>query len=605
MCGIVGYIGVNHREVITQLNNVQGHRGPDDEGYAFNDRARLALAMRRLSIVDIADGHQPMRDPSGRYTIVFNGEVVNAPSLRMEMEAKGVKFRTDHSDTEAVLNLFITEGPKSVRRLNGMFAFAIHDAEKQELFLARDPIGIKPLFYFQRSGVFAFASELKSLLQLPDVARNLDHQSLHHYLTMQFIPAPRTIYSDIRKLPGGSTMIYRSEERSMHIGRYWQPTFPSGLIPRSREEVVPELRTHLEQAVSDWMISDVEVGFSLSGGIDSAALVGLLASKTEHKIKTWTLGFEESNDESAAIDERKLARTVATRWGTDHHEIEIKASSILTDLEDMVEALDEPYAGGLPSWYVFKAMSRDVKVGIVGSGGDELFGNYGKWRVQRPFSLYWMKVMRHWLINHGLMECIKHPHGAIYSGYFGEREKYAMYTSRCASLESTPSLYEALWRQSGPESKQAVASIDFQMQLPEEFLMMTDRFSMAWSLEARPPLLDKNLVEYVMSIPPSLRSPDKQLKGLFIDAVRHLLPDELLSAPKKGFVLPLSHWLKNELKPMLAHYLGPDYLRQQGLFQEDLYRSLAKPHLDGKLNMTPKLWTILMFQLWWDRQNTQ
>jgi asparagine synthase (glutamine-hydrolysing) len=584
------------------MNSVQRHRGPDDEGYWFDDARAVALAMRRLSIVDIAGGHQPMTDSGGRFTIVYNGEVFNAPSLRKELEAEGFSFRSDHSDTEVILNLFVREGAACVSRLNGMFAFAIYDAVEGKLFLARDPVGIKPLFYAEGADYFAFASELKSLTQLKALPREIDRQSLHHYLTLQFIPSPRTIYAGIRKLPAGHTLTYRIKEKSVEISRYWRPEFSSHPDLRSREDVVRELRVQLERSASAWMWSDVDVGFSLSGGIDSAALVGLLARRGGGRLMTWTLGFEESAADAASIDERALASLVASRWGTEHHEIVIKASAVVSDLEDMVQSLDEPYAGGLPSWYVFKAMSQDVKVGIVGSGGDELFGNYGKWRVLQPFTLPWLKQLRRRLIDNGVTECARNPHGALYPGYLGERTKNSFYASRPADLQSTPALYEAMWREAGPDPKQAVANIDFQMQLPEEFLMMTDRFSMAWSLEARPPLLDKELVEFVMGIPSSIRSPADRLKGLLIDAVRDLLPDELISARKRGFVLPLADWLRNDMKPMVKAYFSPEFLRRQGIFRQDLYQVLAKPHIDGHMNAASSIWTVLMFQLWWDHQ---
>lgn len=604
MCGIAGFAGTGYRNAITRMNAAQQHRGPDDEGYAFDDTLDLALAMRRLSIVDIAGGHQPMQDASGRYTIVYNGEVFNSPALRCELEAQGVAFKTAHSDTEVILNLFIREGARCVERLNGMFAFAVYDVHEKRLFIARDPLGIKPLYYFNHQGIFAFASELKSLMTLAAAPREIDRQSLHHYLTFQFIPAPRSIYTGIQKLPGGHTLSFCFKSRTIAITRYWQPRFAGmGEAPASRDAVLSRLRAKLERATSDWMLSDVEVGCSLSGGIDSAALVGLLASHGIKGLKTWTLGFAEAGQHGAAIDERALAALVAKRWGTEHHEIVIQASSLLEDLDAMVDSLDEPYAGGLPSWYVFKAMSQHVKVAMVGTGGDELFGNYGKWRILQPTTLPWIKNLRRRLISQGVWECMAYPHGALYPGYFDEREKVAMYRDQMDGLQSSPAWVEALWRASGSHNpKQSVAFVDMQMQLPEEFLMMTDRFSMMWSVEARPPLLDRELVDFVLGLPADLRSPSDRLKGLLIDAVRDLLPDEIVAARKRGFVLPTADWLRNELKPLVERYFGRGFLRQQGIFREDLFDTLARPHLEGRVDASTRIWTVLMFQLWWDRQ---
>lgn len=604
MCGIVGILGPGYRDLVSTMNSSQRHRGPDDEGYAFDDSENLALAMRRLSIVDIEGGHQPMVDSTGRYTIVFNGEVFNAPMLRTELEAAGIRFRTRSSDTEVVLHLFAHVGAQCVSRLNGMFAFAVYDNLEKSLFLARDPLGIKPLYYFDQGGTFAFASELKSLMTLPVAPREIDRQSLHHYLTFQFIPSPRTIYAGIQKLPAGHTLAISLKHReSNEVRRYWQPRFQASQeTARSYADNVTLLRTQLERAATDWTMSDVDIGCSLSGGIDSAALVGLLASKGGVHLKTWTLGFEESGKEGSAIDERHLAEAVASRWGTDHHEIVIKATDLLEDLDTMVGHLDEPYAGGLPSWYVFREMSKQVKVAMVGTGGDELFGNYGKWRVLQAMTLPWLKQLRRRLIDHGMRECLLYPHGALYAGYFGEKEKAAIRAGATAIEQSSPALVEALWKRAGTrDPKQAVAFVDLQMQLPEEFLLMTDRFSMAWSVEARPPLLDRELVNFVLGLPSEIRSPSGALKKMMIDAVRDLLPDEIVAAKKKGFVLPVATWLRRELLPMVKLYFSQEFLRRQGLFREDLYDRLVRPHVEQKVDSSSRIWTILMFQLWWGK----
>jgi asparagine synthase (glutamine-hydrolysing) len=602
MCGIVGIAGSAYRTAIMRMNQVQRHRGPDDEGCVFFDDVNLALAMRRLSILDVAGGHQPMSDATGRYTIVYNGEVFNAPQIRCELEAEGVVFRTTSSDTEAILNLYIREGARVVDRLNGMFAFAIYDAIERRLFLARDPLGIKPLHYVDRRGTFAFASELKSLLEIIEDPRAISRESLSHYLTFQYIPAPHSIYAGVNKLPAGHTLTVDLATGVRTLQRYWRPKLHAGGAKApDRVEIIETLRRHLERAARAWSLSDVEIGCSLSGGVDSAAVTGLLASQGGRRLKTWTLGFDESGKDGQALDERKLAAIVARRWETDHHEIVIRASSLIEDIDDMVDSLDEPYAGGLPSWYVFRAMSRSVKVAMVGSGGDELFGNYGKWRVLQPLTLPWLKQLRRRVFDSGLEQCIRYPHGALYPNYFGEREKRAILLDPPPG-ESSPALIEKIWGEGGAaEPKQGVASVDMQMQLPEEFLMMTDRFSMRWSVEARPPLLDRELVDYVLTLPSDVRSPNAVLKGTLIESVRDLLPDEIVAARKRGFVLPVARWLRRELRPMIELYFSPEYLRRQGLFRDNLYVTLAKPHLDGIQDRSQRLWTVLMFQLWWDR----
>lgn len=604
MCGIVGIVGPQYRDEISRVNDSQRHRGPDDEGYRYFDDVKLALAMRRLSIVDIEGGHQPMVDPTGRYTIVFNGEVFNAPLLRKELEAAGICFRTRSSDTEVVLNLFAHRGTQCVSRLNGMFAFAVYDNVGKVLFLARDPLGIKPLYYIDQGGTFAFASELKSLMMLSAAPREVDRQSLDHYLTFQFIPAPHTIYTGIRNLPAGHSLGINLKSREVaDARRYWQPRFQtSPENAGSYAESVALLRAQLERAADEWTMSDVDIGCSLSGGIDSAALVGLLASKGDVRLKTWTLGFEESGKEGSTIDERHLAAAVAARWCTDHHEIVIKATDLIEDLDTMVGYLDEPYAGGLPSWYVFREMSKQVKVAMIGTGGDELFGNYGKWRVLQPMTLPWLKQLRRRLIETGIRECLLHPHGALYPGYFGEKEKEGILAGSREIVQSSPDLVERLWQRAGSQDpKKCVAFVDLQMQLPEEFLLMTDRFSMAWSVEARPPFLDRTLVDFVLGLPSEMRSPSGTLKKMLIDAVRDLLPDEIVVAKKKGFVLPVATWLRRELLPIVKLYFGREFLHRQGVFRDDLYDRLVRPHIEQKADLSSKIWTVLMFQLWWNK----
>lgn len=595
MCGIVGFVGNGHREAARAMNARQVHRGPDDDGLFVDDACALAMAMRRLAIVDIADGAQPMTDTSGDFVIVFNGEIFNAPSLRSELESQGILFRTNHSDTEVILQLYLLYGERCVNRLNGMFAFAIFDRCRNRLVLARDPLGIKPLFYWHGTRGFAFASEIKSLLAIPDVSRDINMDSLGFYLSLQYTPPGHTIYSAVHKLPAGHVLTLDLTTQESKQATYWSPP-----VETSRPFSDPsELRERLEAAATRWMMSDVPVGVSLSGGIDSAAIVGLLASKG-FQLKTWTLGFEDGI--SGNHDERHLARLVADRWGTEHHEIVMRPDALLNDLDTMVCQLDEPYGGGLPSWYVFREMSQGVRVALTGTGGDELFGNYGKWRRMRFPGWGWATRRIRSIQAHGIAECMTHPHGSLFKVQFGERDKrgIAPWTSG-----SVPSTLESLWQESGAQDlRQVIACVDLRTQLPEEFLMMTDRFSMHWSVEARTPFLDRELVDYVLRLPPNFRSPEGALKGALIDVVRDLLPPPLLGVPKRGFVLPIAEWLRGPLRPLLDRYFDKSFLQQQGLFHSTLRSRLVQPHLSGRHDFSEKLWTLLMFQLWW-QHNTE
>ena len=592
MCGIVGFVGSGHREAALAMNARQVHRGPDDDGLFVDDARTLALAMRRLAIIDVVDGAQPMTDASGDFVIVFNGEIFNAPSLRAELESQGARFHTHHSDTEVILQLFLLYGERCVDRLNGMFAFAILDRRRNRLVLARDPLGIKPLFYWHGTRKFAFASEIKSLLTLPNVSRDIDMDSLGFYLSLQYTPPAHSIYSAVHKLPAGQVLTFDLATHETRHATYWSP--PVGTShPFSDPR---ELRERLETATANWMMSDVPVGVSLSGGIDSAAIVGLLASRG-FRLKTWTLGFVD--DSGGNHDERHLARLVADRWGTEHQEVVMRPDTLLNDLDTIVEQLDEPYGGGLPSWYVFREMSHEVKVALTGTGGDELFGNYGKWRRMNFPGWGWATRRARSLQAHGVAECLAHPHGSLFKVQFGERDKRKIAPTASGSI---PSMLETLWWGSGAlDPRQAVACVDLRTQLPEEFLMMTDRFSMYWSVEARTPLLDRELVDYVMRLPPNLRSPGGALKGALIDAVRDLLPPPLLDIPKRGFVLPTAAWLRGTLRPLLDRYFDSAFLQKQGLFHANLHERFVQPHLSGHHDFSEKLWTLLMFQMWWQR----
>jgi asparagine synthase (glutamine-hydrolysing) len=599
MCGIVGLVGPQEDSWLDRMNAVQVHRGPDDAGQ-WRDRNRdVGLAMRRLAIVDLAEGTQPMKDAEERHVLVFNGEIFNAPLLRRELEDLGMPFRTDHSDTEVILQGYRCWGEKVVERLNGMFAFVIYDSERGHLFGARDPSGIKPLYLLHQGQRLAFASELKSIFEIPWLDRSesaLDLESLSHYLTLQFVPAPRTILKHVRKLAAGHCFRFSIDQSALVERCYWSPPSPTSVV-ESHEDVVLQVRRLMESAVRRWLMSDVPVGCSLSGGIDSAAVVGVMGSLGVAPIRTWTLGFEESD---AVQDERALARIVARRWNTQHTEIVISARKLLDDLPTMTRHLDEPYGGGLPSWYVFREMHGHVKVAMTGTGGDELFGNYNKWRAHVPCSRSGVLCLVRALRKHGLWRLLMNPHGALYHGYTGDRVKTRLMSERLHPVSSTSELMEHYWGAAGRDDpKDIVAAVDFRLQLPDEFLHMTDRFSMAWSIEARTPFLDRDLVEYVLALPSKLRIDPLTYKGLLREVARAWVPDELFLAPKRGFVLPLGSWTRNELRPILQELLGEGQLRRQGLFNPKAISAMLRDHFEGSRDSTDLVWTLLMFQMWW------
>jgi len=586
------------------MNERQLHRGPDDGGSYFDERDLVSLAMRRLSILDVAGGHQPMVSEDRQLCVVFNGEIMNAPELRRRLERDGARFITDHSDTEVLLHLYAREGERMLDSLNGMFAFVVHDRRRRILFGARDHFGIKPLYYSASPKRFAFASELKTLELLPDFDSGLCPEALSHYLSFQCVPSPLTIYRSARKLPAAHSFVFDLARGSLSTQRYWRPPAGDGLRGAiSPQELASLVRGGLEAAVARWMLSDVPVACSLSGGIDSSVIVAMMATHVRGAVPTYTLGFEDAPE----LDERELARRVAQRWKTDHHEIVLRSDELLTELEPMVVALDEPYAGGLPSWFVFRGMAGAVKVCMTGTGGDELFGNYGKWRsYESSWRALRAAVGRVRRTAGWLRDFRRYPIGSRYSMYFGEADKRAMLKSAPRSeQEVSERLIETLWRESRPATvRDGVRLVDLQIQLPDEFLHMTDRFAMAHSIEARPPFLDRTFAEELMGIPAHLRIGGTRLKQVLIDAVADLLPAELLQARKKGFVLPVASWLRGKLRPQVEKLLGEPYLRRQGIFDERITERLVRPHLAGRADLSWQIWTLLMFQVWHARNGT-
>jgi asparagine synthase (glutamine-hydrolysing) len=633
MCGIVGIAGNHDPAWVERMNRMITHRGPDDHGEYRSPQGPVTLAMRRLSILDVQHGHQPLSNQDGTVWIVYNGEVYNAPEIRERLEKRGHRFATTNSDTEVLVHLYEDAGPSMVDELNGMFAFVIHDQKRNLLFGARDRVGIKPLYYWNSGGRFAFASELKSLLALPFVERQIDDQSLADYMALLYVPDGASIIKGVCRIPPGHHFTYDFQTQSLSLKQYWRLGF-EGTEPCEEQERPAFLRAELRDAVKRWSLSDVPIACSLSGGLDSSAIVGLLSESGYPNISTYTLGFKGEEEES--WNEMHLARQVASRWGTRHHEIVLEPQDLLSDLIQMVWHLDEPYGGGLPSWYVFREMSKDVKVALTGTGGDELFGNYGKFRIYErglarasialrqwsPMSSdlvstcmralasvsehlpdTWRWIGRGHLLSE-LPDIVSNPFGHFYTTNFDyssmDRFKPSlMVRERNGGLRSTSSYLQNLYEDShAMDLRNGLAAVDFRTQLAEEFLFMTDRFSMAHSLEARVPFLDHTLIEKVFRIPSFARTRQNDLKYLFKQAVGDLVPPELLSQRKRGFVIPLQIWLRRELRPLVEQLLEPERLRKQGLFQPSFYESFVRAHLENKRDYTWRIWGALMFQLW-------
>jgi asparagine synthase (glutamine-hydrolysing) len=405
----------------------------------------------------------------------------------------------------------------------------------------------------------------------------------------------------VKKLPAGHFFIYDLNKKYITVKKYWEldVTQIEERSPGEWKEIVSE---KLKEAVKRWTLSDVPIACSLSGGLDSSAVVGILAGSGLGNIKTYSLGFE--GEEEQGCNELPLARKVSEKWGAEHHEVTLKPEKIIDDLDRMVWHLDEPYAGGLPSWYIYELIGKDVKVALTGTGGDELFGNYGKYRIYERGRLYHhLKTVKDGITNLSFREVkdgYKYPAGHFYPRYFSDAFKdRIIFNGNYKTGLKTESLIEDLWNKSGTDNpRNSVAYVDFKLQLPEEFLHVTDRFSMAHSVEARVPFMDHSLVELVFRIPPVIRTGWNEPKSFLKQIIKDLIPKELLTAPKKGFVLPLQSWTRKELRPLIQETLSTAYLKQQGIFSVKLHDEIIKPHLQNKKDYTQQVWTLFMFQLW-------
>ena len=597
MCGIVGTTDPDSFRFLRAMNDAITHRGPDDSG-EYTDPGCIAMAMRRLSILDLENGDQPMPSPDGQVWIVFNGEIFNAPELRLELEARGVRFVTRNSDTEVLLQLYLNIGEAMLEKINGMFAFVIYDRREGKLFGARDRMGIKPLHYVFDEGRFAFASEIKSLRCLPWISHELDRDSVSHYLSFQFIPSPNTIYSAIRKLGPGECFEFSLEERELRKRSYWTlPVEPKREL--AEDEAISFLEEEVKAAVKRWTLSDVPISLSLSGGLDSAALASYLVEGGIDQLRTFTVGFREAEE----TDESGYAKLVSEKWGTEHTEVFLDPEHLPDALPSMLDALDEPYGGGLPSWFIYDVIGREMKVCVTGSGGDELFGNYGKWRpYERSWISKWKSPVKRAIKTRcpgDVSQMRQYPVGTLGHLFFTHSEKKHFLIDYEEDAESSEELIEEIWRQNEHMGvRDAVASVDFRHQLPEEFLFVTDRFSMAHSVEARVPFLDHELVEAVFSLPEGLRVGTEDPKSVLRTMVTDRLPAELVTAPKRGFVLPQKAWLRGRMKPLLEELLSPDALRSQGLFHPELHHRVVRPFLAGDDYFCQHVWLLLMFQLW-------
>lgn len=623
MCGICGQLNPDGRPVsrdaLAAMNAVIRHRGPDSDG--FHVAGRVGLAMRRLAILDLAGGDQPIANERGDVHVVFNGEIYNYPTLRPNLEARGHVFRT-HADTEAIVHLYEEYGVDCVRHLRGMFAIALWDETRGRLLLARDRFGKKPLYHAEHAGTLLFGSEIKSILAFPGFPREADLEAIDLYLTLQYVPDPLSGFRHVRKLPPAHRLVW--EAGQTRIERYWDLPFE----PKQDHDeaaLVEDLRTRLREAVRIRLLSDVPLGAHLSGGIDSSLIVGLMA-EAGGTVKTFSIGFEEER-----FSELEHARVVAQRFATDHHEFTVAYGDVPAIMEKLVTHFDEPFAdsSALPMWHLSRLTREHVTVALNGDGGDELFAGYQRYRLDRFANLYArlpravtqslipallksarepvnVPIEQNWLAGlKRLAQVADTPAEASivrWGSYFNETQKAALWRPEFTARRACPNAAEFLARvfRGAPAASFLDRTLytDLATYLAGDLLVKADRMTMAHSLEGRSPLLDQELAEWVARLPINMKLRGRTHKYLLRKACAGLLPDSILGRGKQGFGVPLGAWFRGPLAGFARERLCDPAARVAALFQESELTRLMQDHVTGTTDHGKRLWTLLMLELW-------
>ena len=620
MCGIAGFVdywderrsdSLSRGRLLKTMCDVIRHRGPDEDGFLCKDG--VALGMRRLSIIDLAGGSQPISGEDGTVTIVFNGEIYNFQELRPELEKRGHTFKTN-SDTEAIVHAYEEFGPAGVNHLRGMFTFAIWDDKRREVYIARDRVGKKPLYYtITPGGTLVFGSEIKSLLEHPDVQREISLEAVDAYLTLGYVPDPLTIFRDIHKLPPGHYLTFSNGR--LNVQQYWDFVFEPG-ESRRPEDYLEELRALLHESVRLRLISDVPLGAFLSGGIDSSTIVALMAQHMNQPVKTFSIGFHEDS-----YNELKYARLTAKKLGTDHHEFFV-TPQICDVIDELVWHFDEPFAdpSAIPTYMVSKLARDHVTVALSGDGGDELFAGYTHYVVQESRRAF-NALPR--ALRAGVMRPLSYrlPHGAwgrnyLHNisldpidryldslSYFTALSKKSLYTADFlnalgATDRVARSFREYAGRVKTNEPLDQLLYIDGKTYLPGDILTKVDRMSMATSLEVRVPLLDHKLIDFVTRVPASLKLAGTETKHLLKRVARDLIPAEILDRPKQGFGIPLEQWINEQLRDQIRETLRESRTRQRGYVNPDYVDLILDEHHKGRRDHSFPLWALMILELW-------
>lgn len=623
MCGICGYLSSNtpvERELLGRMNATIVHRGPDSDGFFIN--GRIGLAMRRLAIIDVAGGDQPIGNEDGSLQVVYNGEIYNYRALQAELETCGHHFATN-SDTEVVVHGYEQWGDAMLPRFNGMFALALWDSRRQRLLLARDRMGKKPLYWHHSARGLVFGSEAKAVLAAPWVERRIDPMALHHYLTLQYTPDPLTIYRDVQQLPAAHKLVIEADGQPQ-ISRWWQLEFEPKWTD-SEHDVIARARALLSAAVERRLMSEVPLGAFLSGGLDSSIVVALMADRLREPVKTFSIGFEE-----AAYSETKYARLIAERYHTDHHEFIFRPTDLVRVIEGAISAADEPFAdpAALPLYELARQTRQHVTVALSGDGGDETLAGYRRyvydgllgpyaalpqWFTQRavPALMGWLPDTARLPEDRNPITALKRlgqfsavtPKASLvrWGSYFSHTDKLALYADRwrdeLTSIDTADVIATAYDDAHARTRLDRTLHADHVTYLSGDLLPKTDRMTMAHSVEARAPFLDADWVEWTARLPGRYKTRRLQTKWLLTAAFADKLPPDVLKRGKQGFGVPLGLWLNRELRSWTRERLIDNRALSEW-FKPAAIEQLLRQHDSGRINHGKRLWALLMVAVW-------
>ena len=631
MCGIVGFLtsraqNIPDYGVLREMRDSLFHRGPDDLGEyirPLDERGPFVFfGHRRLSIIDLAGGHQPLSNENETVWVIFNGEIYNFKELREELKGRGHQFRTS-SDTEVIAHAYEEYKENCFRYFNGMFAIGIWDEKRNRLVLARDRLGKKPLYYGLMNDTFLFASELKAIMAYPTFPRKVDPISFMKYLFFEFIPCPHTIFNDAKKLPPASYLIWN--RKGIEIKEYWAPFNLEGQKPLPEAEAEHRVMDLLRQSVKRRLISDVPLGVFLSGGIDSSAITAFAQMEAPGKVKTFSIGFEDPS-----FDESKYAWLAAKHIGTEHHEQTMTPSDLLNIVPHLPDILDEPMADAsiLPTYLLSKFTREHVTVALGGDGGDELFAGYPTYLAHK-FAMKYDRYLKglypainffgnllpvsddnisfdfkvkKFLSGIGYPDAIRN---SVWLGSFSFPDLWkALSSDTVAQFDKMKLVEEIISYEKGFPLKDQIGLLQFldmKLYLQEAILVKVDRASMACSLEVRDPFLDYELVEFVMGLPSKLKLKGFTSKYILKKAMKNWLPDEVINRPKKGFGVPIAKWVKGPLKELFEDLLSSDRIKREGFLNPEYVTTLLQDHLVNKKDNRKQLWTLLVWELWVNR----